>query len=221
MKPRLLDLFCGAGGATRGYQLAGFEVVGVDNRAQPRYVGERFVLADALEYVRRHGHEYDAVHASPPCQGYSRMRHLPWLAGKTWPMLIHDVRDLLEQTGRPWVIENVADARWAMPDAVRLCGLMFDLKCYQHRLFASNMLVFEPAHPSHEVVIGSGNGINHANKLNADGFVGVATRSGIDRRRQAIGVEWMTAKQTYQAIPPAYTRFIGEQLLWHLEGVGS
>lgn len=200
-----------------GYSRAGFEVVGIDDRPQPRYPF-RFIQADFFEFVREHGHEYDVIHASPPCQGYSRLRHLPWLAGKTWPRLIPSTRAALEATGRPWIIENVEDARWAMPDAIRLCGLMFDLKCYQHRLFASNLLLFEPQHQRHTVVIGSGKRVNHANEVNEEGFVGVATRVGIDRRRQAIGVEWMTAKETYQAIPPAYTEHLGMQLLWHLEG---
>jgi 23S rRNA G2069 N7-methylase RlmK/C1962 C5-methylase RlmI len=98
--PRLLDLFCKAGGAGMGYHRAGFDVVGVDHEPQPRYPFA-FVQADALEYLAAHGHEYDAIHASPPCQGYSRLRHLPWLKGREWPLLIEPCRALLVQAGRP------------------------------------------------------------------------------------------------------------------------
>jgi len=100
---RLLDLFCGAGGAAKGYYDAGFdEITGVDNRPQPRYP-YRFVLGDALEYVAAHGREFDAIHASPPCQGYSALLCLPWLRGRVYPKLIAPLKPLLQATGRPWV----------------------------------------------------------------------------------------------------------------------
>lgn len=104
-KPRLLDLFCGAGGAGMGYHLAGFEVVGVDDVAQPHYPFE-FHLADAMTFDLA---GFDVIHASPPCQGYSRMRHLPWLAGKTYPLLIDPTRQRLQASGVPWVIEKGID----------------------------------------------------------------------------------------------------------------
>src|SRR5690348_7744317 len=125
-RPRLLDLFSGAGGCAVGYHRAGFDVTGVDHVRQPRYPFAH-IVADALEYVSERGREYDAIHASPPCQGYSRMRHLSWLRGRQYPMLIDETRRLLKATGRPYIIENVEDAPL---DGVRLCGTMFGLKVY-------------------------------------------------------------------------------------------
>src|SRR3990167_3954569 len=106
-KPILLDIFCGAGGSAKGYQQAGFYVVGVDIEPQPHYCGDEFYQADALTYSLS---GYDAYHASPPCQAYSRLRYLPWLKNKEYPALIDTTRNLLVATGKPWVIENVADA---------------------------------------------------------------------------------------------------------------
>lgn len=150
-RPRLLDLFSGAGGACRGYQMAGFHVTGVDIAPQPRYVGERFIQADALAYLREHGHEYDAIHASPPCQHYSVMRNLPWLKGKDYPALIDPTRELLNATGRPWVIENVMGAKLA---AGFLCGTMFGKRFYRHRAFEVNWLWLAPPHLRHRVHLG-------------------------------------------------------------------
>ena len=164
---RLLDLFCGAGGAAWGYHLAGFEEIdGVDLAPQPRYPFN-FIQCDALEYLAEHGAEYDAIHASPPCQGYSIMHNLPWLRGREYPRLIKPVRDLLNEIGRPWVLENVMGARWGCKNLVNiskqigyditdhgmkanyLCGRMFELPFYRHRLFESNWLWMAPQHPRH------------------------------------------------------------------------
>src|SRR3990172_3289585 len=135
--PRLLDLFCGAGGTAMGYSLAGFtDIVGVDIVPQPRYPFE-LVQADALEYLAEHGHEFDAIHASPPCQGYSIMNNLPWLRGREYPLLILPTIDLLRQTGKPYILENVMGARRGAKglkkrgleqhglEAGWLCGTMF------------------------------------------------------------------------------------------------
>src|SRR6478609_1514313 len=103
---RILDLYCCQGGASRGYHDAGFDVVGVDIDAQPRYPYE-FVQADAIEYVRAHGHEFDVIHASPPCQLYSKTHRI---MKSDFPDLIGPTREALEATGKPWVIENVEDA---------------------------------------------------------------------------------------------------------------
>ena len=108
---RLLDLYCGAGGAALGYHRAGFdEIVGVDIATQPRYPFE-FVQADALEFLADHGHEFAAIHASPPCQGYSIMHNLPWLRGREYPLLILPTIEMLEVLGKPYVVENVMGAR--------------------------------------------------------------------------------------------------------------
>jgi hypothetical protein len=126
---RLLDLFSGAGGAAVGYARAGFEVVGVDIEPQPNYPFE-FHQADALEFCREHGHEFDAIHASPPCQAYTPLRAVH---GKDYPDMLAATREALEATGLPWVIENVPGA--PINSGIFLCGTMFDLRVYRHRWF--------------------------------------------------------------------------------------
>lgn len=150
VRPRLLDLFCGAGGAARGYQQAGFYVVGVDNKPQPRYVGDEFIQADAMTFPLD---GFDAIHASPPCQGYSIMRNLPWLRDKEYPMLIEPMRERLKAAGVPWVIENVMGAK--LP-AGWLCGGMFGLPFYRHRAFESSFFWLQPAHPRHRGTVRNG-----------------------------------------------------------------
>src|SRR5262245_16204867 len=131
--PRLLDLFCGAGGAAMGYHRAGFEVIGVDIRPQPRYPF-RFVQADALMPPFRL-EDFDAIHASPPCQSYSHSRHLRNRSSKkVTPKLIATVRQQLRESGRPWVIENVGGAREAMSNPTTACGTAFGLLVRRHRL---------------------------------------------------------------------------------------
>jgi DNA (cytosine-5)-methyltransferase 1 len=142
MKPRLLDLCCGAGGATRGYQRAGYHVTGVDIRLQPRYCGDAFIQADALQYLSDHGAEYDAIHASPPCQGYSLLRYVPNRCMDNYPMLVDDIRRLMISIGRPWVIENVPGAPLLNP--LILCGTMFGLLTHRHRAFESNPTIWFP-----------------------------------------------------------------------------
>lgn len=206
---KLLDLFCGAGGAGEGYRRAGFDVTGVDNQPMPNNP-HTFIQADALEYLQSHGHEYDAIHASPPCQGYSRMRHLPWLKDKSYPMLINPVRSLLELTGKPWVIENVEDA--PLHSGITLCGTMFGLKVYRHRRFESSAMILAPPHHKHTVVIGAGRLLNDRASPNADGWVGHPGKSP-KAAAAAMGIDWMTPQQIAQAIPPAYTEYIGKQLM--------
>ena len=149
----LLDTFCGAGGAAVGYSRAGFtEIVGVDIEPQKNYPFE-FIQADALEYLKEHGHEFDAIHASPPCQGYSIMRNLPWNKDREYPLLIDPVRELLESINKPWAIENVMGAHLR---AGWLCGTMFELPFYRHRAFETNWFWMIPGHPKHSAVISAG-----------------------------------------------------------------
>jgi DNA (cytosine-5)-methyltransferase 1 len=210
---RLLDLFCGAGGAAMGYAQAGFvEIVGVDTRPQPRYPF-RFVQGDALEYLRCWGSEYDVIHASPPCQGYSRLRHLPWLKDKRYPLLLEPLHDLLAALGKPWVIENVETAPL---DGVVLCGASLGLRVYRHRRFASNLLLLAPAHRQHTAVIGHGRGLNRLRTMPRSlGYISVAGHQAFSRTeaRTAMEIDWMTLAELTQAIPPAYTRWVGAQLL--------
>ena len=203
-KPRLLDLFCGAGGAAMGYHRAGFDVMGVDIVPQPHYPFP-FIQADALA-ISWAG--FDAVHASPPCQGYSRMRHLPWLAGKEYPLLIDAVRARLTADTRPWVIENVEDS--PMPYSTVLCGQVFGLALYRHRRFGSSHLIMSPPHGRHDAVISPGRMLGDRGR--------VSTWERRTRLPEAMGCEWMTQKECGQAIPPAYTEHIGRQLLEVLHG---
>lgn len=220
-RPRLLDLFSGAGGAGMGYARAGFDVTGVDIKPMPRYPFT-FIQAEALEYLAEHGHEYDAIHASPPCQGYSRLRHLPWLKDRVWPLLIDPCRDLLNASGRPWIIENVEAAPMA---GLVLCGRMFGLPTYRHRRFEGSVLLLTQPHQKHDVVIGHGRMVNDRRKgsLNASSSKGawgqqaIITVAGGQFRKadgeRALGIDWMTKDELAQAIPPAYTEYLGRQLL--------
>lgn len=225
MKPRLLDLFSGAGGAARGYQRAGFYVVGVDVKPQPRYAGDEFIQADAMTFPLD---GFDAIHASPPCQGYSIMRNLPWNRGREYPLLIAPIRERLVLTGIPWVIENVDGARRAM-DAGWLCGTMFGLAFYRHRRFETNFAWFSPGHPRHEWRIRPGRSL--AGRARQVGFTerykrpgrpmygfdsygsGLGHSAGAALARESMGVEWMSRDESAQAIPPAYTEYIGKQMM--------
>jgi DNA (cytosine-5)-methyltransferase 1 len=191
-RPRLLDLFCGAGGAAMGYYRAGFDVVGVDIVNQKHYPFE-FHQADALTYPLE---GFDALHASPPCQGYSRMRHLPWLKDNDYPKLIDPTRLRLLSTGKPWVIENVMDSH--LP-AGWLCGTMFGMPFYRHRRFETSYFWMQPGHPTHRFVIRPGRYFGDSgDKANA---------------REAFCWPWMTHMEQRQAIPPIYTEYIGKYLM--------
>lgn len=207
-RPRLLDLFSGAGGAARGYQLAGFHVTGVDHKPQPRYAGDVFIQADALNYVAQHGHEYGAIHASPPCQAYSathnRHKHIEY------PDLLGATRTLLERSGRPWVIENVIGA--PIHSGIYLCGVMFGLRVYRHRWFETPFMLMQPHHGTHPVAIAGGYQKERKARWESGGFLTITGDPG-RWTGVAMGIDWMTGNELSQAIPPAYTRFIGTQLL--------
>lgn len=223
-KPRLLDLFCCAGGAAAGYAQAGFEVVGVDIRPQPHYP-YAFVQADALAYLDSTDlHQFAAIHASPPCQEYSQSRYLRYAVHpdiQPVPKLIREVRTRLERAGLPWIIENVAGSD--LPDALELCGSMFGLPIRRHRWFSSSILLFAPGPCRHESgcinPIGGkvrGYGSLASSHTYRDSKGGLRKREGyysLAVGRQAMGIEWMTLKELSQAIPPAYTAWLGWQLL--------
>jgi DNA (cytosine-5)-methyltransferase 1 len=216
---KLLDLFCGAGGAGKGYQDAGFEITGVDIVPQPNYPG-RFIQADALEFLARHGHEYDGVHASPPCQSYSTgvtsrsSRYSPTL-GKDEPALIAPVHEMLTALGKPWVIENVYGARAHMPvPPTLLCGSHFGLLIPRHRLFATSFDLPSPG--DHDC---RGLAKRSAAELGWDyrdmSVTGKGRRAGTSARwRLLMGIDWhMTQHEIAESIPPAYTRYVGRHLL--------
>ena len=229
MKPRLLDLFCGAGGASMGYYRAGFEVEGVDNKPQPHYPF-KFYQADALEFPLE---GYDAYHASPPCQAYSRLRHLPWLKNINYPALIEDTRNILVATGKCWVIENVAEAPLGQEYGyIMLCGWsLAELPIYRHRLFESNVAMLAPSHRPHPGVIYPGGHLNRryskSGGVGIFGFtkgvprsygtfvsvVGHDGTSNFPKAKEAMGIDWMNKQELTQAIPPAYTEYIGKYLM--------
>jgi DNA (cytosine-5)-methyltransferase 1 len=215
-KPRLLDLFCCAGGAGVGYARAGFEVVGVDLDHQPNYPFQ-FHQADALTLDWDWVMSFDAIHASPPCQSYSDLAKRNGNAD-AWPRLIEPVRDMLNKTGKPWIIENVEGA--PLIDPIVLCGTMFPpLRVIRHRLFESNIDLVAPPHDrkNHPLVFTHDKRKPHYGKLNQDVSFVQVTGGGncsMANARHAMGIDWMTKKvELNEAIPPAYTEYLGKQLL--------
>lgn len=242
-RPLLLDLFCGEGGAAAGYIAAGWDVVGVDLKdCSQRYPG-LFVKSDALAFLAQYGREYDAIHASPPCQGYSIATAGNPQARSRHQRMIAATRELLNVTGRPWVIENVAQAYMQMRDPIMLCGRMFGLGANdedglplvldRHRLFESNVPLTAPEHPRHgdEQVAGVYGGARRSSKPDAtpadDRYSARHERHGgyvprSKRVQQALlGIDWMTVKGMQESIPPAYSEFVGHQLLAHVGEVAA
>jgi DNA (cytosine-5)-methyltransferase 1 len=217
MKPRLLDLFCCAGGVATGYSRAGFEVVGVDIDPQPHFPFE-FIQADALTLPKAFMASFDAIHASPPCQSYSDLAKRNGNAHE-WPRLIEPVREMLIKTGKPYVIENVSGAPMLNP--VVLCGTMFKgLRVLRHRLFEANFLILTPPHGKHPICHTFDKRKSQYGKTN-DMIDFVSVNGGgnctIAAARDAMGIDWMTKDELNEAIPPAYTEFIGKQLIKYLE----
>jgi DNA (cytosine-5)-methyltransferase 1 len=215
-KPRLLDLFCCAGGAGIGYSRAGFDVVGVDLKRQPNYPLP-FIQADALSLDPRFIAFFDAVHASPPCQSYSDLAKRNRNADE-WPRLIEPVREMLKRTGLPYVIENVDGAPLINP--VVLCGTMFqNLRVLRHRLFEANFMIMTPPHARHPKVHTFDRRKAHFGKTDEwKDFVQVTGGGNctLAAAREAMGIDWMNKGEINESIPPAYTEFIGRELLRHL-----
>jgi DNA (cytosine-5)-methyltransferase 1 len=210
-RPRLLDLFCGAGGAAMGYHRAGFDVVGVDIKPQPHYPFE-FHQADAMTFPLN---GFDAYHGSPPCQSYSVTASLH---AAEYPKLIEPLRERLRMTGLPYVIENVQGA--PLRNWVRLCGSSFGLGVRRHRLFETSWLIMWPPTCAHYL---------QPEPIDVTGTGGPASRpagqrGGIHRKprnlahaREVMGIDWMTRPELSEAIPPAYSEYVGLQLLAALE----
>lgn len=210
-RPRLLDLFCCAGGAGMGYHRAGFDVTGVDLNPQPRYPFA-FIQADALSLDMRFLRSFDAIHASPPCQHYSPLGALS--PEKAYPDLVAATRDVLEATGLPWIIENVMAAPLNKARSVTLCGGMFDLRTYRHRRFESNVRLSAPDHPPHVIRTAT----KQRRARWADGWhVSVTGDVGTYVGPEALGIDWMSGDELCQAIPPAYTEHLGLQLREHID----
>jgi len=227
---KVLDLFCGAGGAAMGLHRAwpDAEIIGVDIKPQKHYPFT-FVLADAMTFPLE---GYDFIWASPPCQGYSIMRNLPWLRHKKYPLLIAPTRERLIASSIPYCIENVPGAKWRKhkPDGMQagwLCGSMFGLRFFRHRLFETSFFWLQPAHPLHDGIIKSGRMLGDRARqvvVRRNGFragfdqpqtsvlVGHPSKKEIERVATAFEIDWMNRDELTQAIPPAYSEFIAKQV---------
>ena len=210
-RPKLLDLFCCQGGASAGYIAAGFDVVGVDIDPQPRYPYE-FHQGDALKFLLEHWQEFDAFHASPPCQAWTLCQRIQ---GNEHPNFIEATRSAFELIGKPWVIENVEGA--PLIDPITLCGAMFNVETYRHRLFESNVPIVAPEHPMH---------VARNTKMGRTPVAGefmhvVGNFTGVDRAREVMDMPWASRDGLREAIPPAYAEFIGLQLASHLNQVAA
>lgn len=229
MKPKLLDLFCGQGGAAKGYSDAGFDLFGVDLANQPLYP-YWFHQGDALEVLDRLraglGVEFrhpdgrrrtlflehvKAGHSSPPCQAHStitpdKSKHVD---------LIPDVRERMQSWGKPWVIENVEGARTALVDPIRLCGSSFGLRVRRHRYFEANVEL-KPLpcdHAAQGTPVGVYGGLRAKHWARPDGRSRGLKATSVAEAREVMGMPWADWDGCTQAIPPAYTEHIGRQLL--------
>jgi len=237
-RPRLLDLFCCAGGAAMGYHRAGFDLYAVDITPQPNYpfafhqgdaldVMRRLLLGEAVAFTHRDGTvewltlaDFDAIHASPPCQGYLNLGKVNQALGRDYehPQLIAATRDLIAATGLPYVIENVADARRELREPIRICGTGLHLPLRRHRLFESNVDLEGVACAHHRYTER-----RYWTSWRPRGEVRLSTvvqvygnAGGREHWPAAMGIDWMTAAEMVEAIPPAYTEHIGRQLLAHI-----
>lgn len=216
---RALDLFCCAGGATRGYQLAGFHVTGVDSVRHPRYVGDAFIQTDATSLSPAFLATFDFIHASPPCQFGTELRHAP--NTKEHPNLIPQTRDLLKRSGRPYVIENVRAVRPHLIDPTLLCGSMFGLgaagyQLQRHRLFEANWELTAPSPCRHTSPVIGVYGAHVRCRSAKHGGRRTADFEGHDKpalAAEAMGIGWMTMAELSEAIPPAYAQWVGSAFL--------
>lgn len=220
MKPRALDLFSCAGGAGMGLHRAGFAVTGVDIVPRKRYPFA-FVQADALTFPLD---DFPFIWASPPCQGYSAMRHAPGAVGA--PLLIDDVRERLEASGALWVIENVEEAAWAMRSPVMLCGCMFGLgaqgcRLQRRRLFEANFSIPQPecvcaSDPRPVIGVYGGHARRRSARAGGRGTRDVWEGGHKAAASEALGIDWMTLSELSEAIPPAYAEHVGRAAMAEL-----
>lgn len=222
MTLRLLDAFCCAGGAGRGYQRAGFHVTGFDIADQPRYAGDVFERRDILSVSPDEIRErFDAVHASPICQGLTALRHAP--GTKSHPNLIPATRSLLEASGLPWIIENVEGAEPWMPGAITLCGSMFPglesegAWLQRHRLFIASFEISAPSPCRHDATrpvagVYGGHARRRSKRFGGRGTRDVWRAGHRVAMSELMGMDWATCSEMSEAIPPAYTEWLGRQL---------
>lgn len=210
-KPILIDAYCCAGGATRGFQDAGFYVIGVDINPQPHYIGDEFYQADACTFVAQHYRKAHALAGSPPCRAKTRAQKIQ---GNDHPRLITPTRAIFQMSGLPYVIENVVpDNRDTdddpLIDPFQLCGCMFPgLNVYRTREFESNVDMPRPAHQPHtQAKTKMGRPPVDGERMHV-----VGNFSGVPQARAAMGIDWMVRDELSEAIPPAYTEYIGRHL---------
>lgn len=228
---RILDLYCGAGGAGMGYHQAGFDVVGVDFKAQKRYPFA-FIQMDCLALDQRFLRSFDAIHASPPCQAHTSMKTMH--NAKPHLDLVPQTRAMLRESGLPYIIENVVGA--PLLDAITLCGTMFDLgvedaELRRHRLFEASFPISAPSvcrHGERDTIGIYGGHVRNRRRARTIGIYGEGCRDSrrkfdkgvpdfsIEQGKAAMGIDWMTIAELSQAIPPAFTKHLGEQLMEHL-----
>jgi len=212
---KLLDLYCKAGGASMGYQQAGFEVTGIDIKKQKRYPFE-FIQADALEVMKdlNYLRSFDVITASPPCQTHSITQHLRNAQGKSTDKidLIPQTREALISSGKPYVIENVKGA--PLIDPIQLCGSSFGLKVRRHRIFESNLELVGSI-CNHKA---QGRPVGVYGSMRDEIPKGGKTATSIEEAREAMGINWMLWGDLVEAIPPVYTEFIGKQLMSKFAG---
>lgn len=200
LKPKALDLFCCAGGASMGLYNAGFDVVGVDIEPQPHYPFELH-QADAMEFPLD---GFDFIWASPPCQAYTLCHRI---RSNDHPELVVPIRERLISSGVPWCIENVVGA--PLIDPIMLCGSMFGLRTYRHRLFECSFKIEQPCHPAHVV-----RNAKMGRPVADDEFIQVVGNfSGVDVARKAMGIDWMTRDKLREAIPPVFSEYVARQSL--------
>jgi DNA (cytosine-5)-methyltransferase 1 len=207
---RVLDLYCCQGGASYGYERAGFEPTGVDIVDQPRY-RHRFYRSDAVGFLRANREVirklFDFIHASPPCQLYSLTQRIN---GNYYPDLIAPTRSALEDSGLPWVIENVEDARSELHDPITLCGTMFGLRTYRHRLFEfGDCKVSPPDHPQHIA-----RNAKMGRPAKSEEYLHIVGNfSGVQTARDIMDMQWANRDGLREAIPPVYAEYIGRYLI--------
>lgn len=227
-RPRALDLFSGAGGAAMGLYRAGFDVVGVDIKPQPRYPAFHqaeyaehfeFIQADALSLDVEFMREFDFIWASPPCQAYTSIAAQHRHAGRSYPDLIDYVRIVLKVIDKPWVIENVPGA--PLRTTAQLCGSAFGLRVRRHRLFESSFgLNYTQCYHKlqRKPIDVSGTGARRITRRQDDHGGSCNKPRNLEEARRAIGIDWMNRYEISQAIPPAYSQFIAQQALAVLGG---
>ncbi len=202
---RLLDLFCGAGGSSMGFYLAGFEVAGIDINLQPRYPF-RFFQEDALEFIAKYGKDFDLICASPPCQQYTKASKQWRKNGRKYPDLIVKTRQALRKVGKPYIIENVPNSPLINP--IYLNGSKFGLLVHRPRYFECSFSINQPDIPLTKQLIKMGRPIKDGDIIQPVGHF-----SGVAYAQKEMDIDWMGQKELSQAIPPSYTKWLGEQFI--------